>query len=196
MDRSDRSDRYTCECNTQYARQMGIGHWVLVRKAMRLCLPKFTTMPFFIASLDGFAPIENINPINLKSTNHYMLDLPPLEAYSGESATKNRMARRIQNRWRECCSNPQFLICRKRLEREFQTDCEPPTYYSGPSASYDCFRLQNWLAEGHMLGEVSNENRVQNAFCDVSEISERFARELELRFPGRPKTLKESKFRS
>ena len=149
------------------------------QKQINLCLPKFTTMPFFIASPDGSGAIENINPINLKSTNHYMLELPPPDAYSGESATENRMARRIQKQWRECCSNPHFLLCRKRLEREFHTDCEPPTHYSGPSASYDCFRQQNWLAKGHILEEVPNEN----AFCDLSEISERFARELELRFP-------------
>ena len=47
-----------------------------------------------------------------------------------------------------------------------------------------------------MLGKLPNEIMVQNAFCDLSEISERFARELELRFPGNPKTQKESNFRS
>jgi hypothetical protein len=36
-----------------------------------------------------------------------------------ECATKNEMAHKIQRAWRKCVSDPAYLVCRKRLMREF-----------------------------------------------------------------------------
>jgi hypothetical protein len=37
-----------------------------------------------------------------------------------KSIEKSIKARRIQQKWRECISNPNYLACRRRLVHEFQ----------------------------------------------------------------------------
>ena len=151
------------------------------------------SMLFYIESSDGSKP-NYLNPPHLDSTSYYRLGLPPIEAYDEESAMMNRMARRIQIQWRECSSNPQYLICRTRLEREFQTDCEPPSRYSGPSTAYDCYRLQNWPADSVI--NISEKNSNEEEYCGPTELLERFTRELELLFPGKLKQREEYLSRS
>jgi hypothetical protein len=41
-----------------------------------------------------------------------------------EYRARDAAARRIQAQWRKCISDPAYLACRRRLEREFRTDFE------------------------------------------------------------------------
>ena len=148
-------------------------------------------MFFYIESPDGSNPdrLYSLYP-PMYSPSYYRLGLSPIEAYDEELARKNRMARRIQIQWRECSSNPRYLICRTRLEREFQIDCEPPSRYSGNA--YDCYRSQNWPAESviHILKRNPNEEE----YCGPAELLERFELERRERFPDKLK--KEEEFES
>jgi hypothetical protein len=91
---------------------------------------------WFVARDDGFAIKEDIHPdyanlqhweISESGQKYFDIDFQPsmrniehaTNISQPFSATKNKMASRIQNAWFRAISDPNMDMCRKRLMREF-----------------------------------------------------------------------------
>lgn len=93
-------------------------------------------------------------------THHHLI-----KSVTSDNVVQEKMARRIQSRWKMCISNASYRICRRRLLRELQDDTEPPTKYSdGDNNEFEKYRQQEWADQSWSMFAHFPKNMRPNMF--------------------------------